>query len=399
MSYQAMFVALPARYHQRLLKRTTLTRVAGLHQAKYGNVVRVGNNTWAQLADTAIPDYLTWARGQLQVKQGVFCVELDQYGQPQGDNYLLVAWRDHEPLAHWQLSWLALSNVLAALAKLKDFQPQLFGYQPSPALTSLVNKHWPQRQLASYGPWLNAQVTRLPQLQRQRKAAVMALVGGICAASMWWFSGAQQATLNKPLAADKPLQITLQQQLTEAPGAAAPLFALDLQLQQRLAMVAGWQVQQTEFQNGELRYRLQRHGGLFSEIRQVAEQLHLQVVNHGDELWLRRSVQLPPALSKAAVANAVHGLVNFTHVLDHLDDSVALLIPHGLVQFQQQEVHGDWQLRQLLISLRGSSPDDLHILADMLRGLPVRLRELNYRTQQGMLHGYVAIDVYGETSL
>ena len=382
MSYQVLLTPIQQRFAD-----FALVRLAKRHAASHGKVIEFTGNKWAQLADARVPDFFTWAQRTFSAEQLLLCFEFEQ-------RFVVVGWSNAGPQCHQLLNWSELEPWLAALSGITNFQPKVYYWSKTTALGKLASKFWPDAtEFADWPKHMN-NINRLPKItERFYRMVQIMLVLGVAALLLLWF----WPEPTKVAEDISDLQVKHRYyELTEKPGAAAPLLKFDAYLQSLLSTVSGWQVQEVQYREGVLRYGMYREGGQLSDLRQFAEQSGMQLMSSGEQTWLLRSVTLPAILSvDTEISNSLPAL---EHLQDHLDDAIHLLVPRSKLTFQPAQRFSDWHTRALAIGFEHSFIDDLLTLAEIVEGLPIRVLEMQYRVNRSQLHGFISIDVYGAPS-
>jgi len=384
MSYQVLLTPI----HQRFAT-FALVRLGKCHAASYGKVIEFNGSKWAQLADSRVPDFFTWAQRTFAAEQLLLCFEFEQ-------RFVVVGWNSAGPQCHQVLNWSELEHWLATLAGIAQFQPRAYYWSKNTALGKWVCKFWPNAtEFADWPKHMN-NINVLPKItERIYRVAQIILALGVAILPLLWLWPDTTKVANNETDLYVPHRYY---ELTDKPGAAAPLLKFDAYWQSLLSAVSGWNVQEVQYREGVLRYGMHREGGQLSDLRQFAEQSGMQLISSGEQTWLLQSVTLPAIVSADSGTEVSNSLPTLEHLQDHLDDAIHILVPRSKLSFQAPQKFSDWHTRVLVIGFEHSFIDDLLTLAEIIEGQPVRVLEMQYRVNKNQLHGFISIDVYGAPS-
>ncbi|MFU8785024.1 hypothetical protein [Aliidiomarina sp.] len=383
MSYQVLLTPIRQRFAP-----FALMRLGRCHTASYGKVIDFNGSKWAQLADARVPDFFTWAQRTFATAQLLLCFEFEQ-------RFVVVGWNSAGPQCHQVLSWSELEPWLVTLNRISDFQPRVYYWSKTTALEKVVRKLWSDATEFVDWPKHMNNINVLPKItDRVHRMLQVTITLGLAVLLLWFWPATTQVVDDETDLQDKHHYY----ELTDKPGAAAPLLKFDAYLQSLLSAVSGWHVQEVHYRQGVLRYGMHREGGQLSDLRHFAEQSGMQLMSSGEQTWLLRSVTLPAIVSTDNGAQLSNSLPALEHLQDHLDDAIHLLVPRSKLNFQPPQKFSDWHTRVLAIGFEHSFTDDLLTLAEIIEGLPVRVLEMQYRVNKSQLHGFISIDVYGAPS-
>lgn len=360
-----------------------LGKLANQYEAQYGCVVKLGRNTWAQLSDSAIPNYFGWAVKYFNCPEAIICCEIDR-------NFLVLAWNKDSAVCQQIVSLEQLPHLIECLAQLDNFSPKVFYYIEQFSALNLVKSYGLVHEEIADWQTLQQEIPQLRKVTNPLKKFVVAGFVMSLSLFMGWYAWPDNS--QRELWVETAEHTGIDFILAKSPGAVAPLLQLDAQLQRLLYQVPGWEVTLVEYRQGLLQYRMQRSGGQIAELRQFAEKLNTTVRVQGEDIWLQRAVELPPALERLATVSELQPLI---HLEDHLNDSIRVRIPQSRPQFQALEIQHEWGIRRAQIMFDGHFHEDLITLSTLLDGLPIRLVDVNYRVMNNQLYGYVSIDIYG----
>ncbi|EGN76318.1 hypothetical protein A28LD_0050 [Idiomarina sp. A28L] len=360
-----------------------LAKLANQYEAQFGGVVRLGGSKWAQLSDRPMPNYFDWALKRFCYPAVLVCCEIE-------GKFLVLAWNQEAAICQQMVSLEQLPNLIECLVKLEKFSPKVFYFTKEPSAFDLLQTHWPISEEIDSWPTLSHEIPKFRQISNPVKKLLIA--GFAVSFSVLIGLYAWPDNVEQEQWVDSREDAGIDFILSKSPGAVAPLLQLDAQLQRLLYQVPGWEVTLVEYRQGLLQYRMQRSSGRIGELRQFAEKLNTIVRVQGDDIWLQRSVALPPALEHLTTVSELQPLI---HLEDHLNDTIRVRIPQSRPQFQGLETQHEWGVRRAQIMFDGHFHEDLITLSTLLDGLPIRLVDVNYRVMNNQLYGYVSIDIYG----